>query len=237
MFEAMLEAKRDMTPKSGVNLCQIDAFDFPPDNIAFVAHFPTMEVAKAAVAKLEKLELDKYVLIDSEGNGMTVDDGKGGPAPQAPPPSKEDGETNKMTIAEIFKAASGAPATGAPPAAGAAPDSVLSNSYESLLKAIKGPVCAGSGCANKAPVGDDGEPDYTPHPVNGVPHRQEVKATFPDHAYVGCHDEGRMWKVPYMVGDAGSVYTGMPEEHVSVYKPFGATKDGDDVHQGGGLKA
>jgi hypothetical protein len=41
-----------------------------------------MEAAKAAVAKLERLKLDQYVLIDSEGNGITVDDGEGGPAPR-----------------------------------------------------------------------------------------------------------------------------------------------------------
>jgi hypothetical protein len=129
-----------------------------------------------------------------------------------------------QTAAEIFKAEAPAPSHEVHD---------FPNSYEALLRAIKGPACEGSGCSNKPTYTEAGDVDYK-LTEGEIPHYLDVVATFPDHAFVRCSSENKVWKVPYDVDDSGTISTGTPEEQVAVFKPLDEAGEDDDVAEGGG---
>ncbi|GAC1309417.1 MAG: hypothetical protein NVSMB19_23160 [Vulcanimicrobiaceae bacterium] len=49
-FDAAMTKREALTPASGANLCELDDFEFPPDNLTFLEHFRDMAGAEMAAA-------------------------------------------------------------------------------------------------------------------------------------------------------------------------------------------
>jgi hypothetical protein len=137
-------------------------------------------------------------------------------------------KAKKMTVADLFN--SSGPRTVADLLKSApmemAPSSAVRGdfigSYEDTLRRIRGPICLGSGCDNKPKYDDAGNRIYGDEGESSdrkYPHYLDVVATFPEHAYVRCSDEDRLWKVPYEF-DGDEVTTGEPEIVVAQFVPI-----------------
>jgi len=82
--------------------------------------------------------------------------------------------------------------------------------------------------------------DKVGEPVKGaIPHSDgektkhyaHVKATFGDHAIVGCNDCAKTWHVPFGIGSDDKVITGEPAEREEAYVAPGAL-DGGSATEG-----
>ena len=47
-FDAAMQKRVALTPASGANLCEIDDFEFPPDNLILLEHFADLAAAELA---------------------------------------------------------------------------------------------------------------------------------------------------------------------------------------------
>ena len=73
-IKRMLEHKVEFVPSSGYSLLGIDGMALPgEDQLYNISWHPTLEKAKSAGRELEKNEIDKFFILDSEGVGYDID--------------------------------------------------------------------------------------------------------------------------------------------------------------------
>jgi len=74
IVEKMLNHKEEFIPNEGFNLLGIDGMALPgEDQLYNISWHYTLDEAKTAGRKLEKNEIDKYFILDSEGVGYEID--------------------------------------------------------------------------------------------------------------------------------------------------------------------
>jgi hypothetical protein len=71
-LDAAIAAKKRHTPERGVNLCEIDDFEFPPNNLIYLNSFADEADAREA-AEYEYPDTQKFVMLFADGSGVGID--------------------------------------------------------------------------------------------------------------------------------------------------------------------
>ena len=118
---------------------------------------------------------------------------------------------SRHTLRDLFQKSESA-------VAAAVPHDKIAGSFEHFVDKVSEPV------KGAVPHTDGEKSKHYPH----------VKATFGDHAIVGCNDCGKTWHVPFGLGGDDKVIVGSPSEREEAYVEPGSLDGDGDGDSGGG---